>query len=62
MIKDEYKSQIEIEHSSNPHSKGYVWYILTDKWILATKYIIPMIHTPNKPRRLNRKEGPSVDA
>jgi hypothetical protein len=37
------------------------WYILTDKWILAIKYKIPMIY-PTDPKTLNKREGPSKDA
>ena len=38
----------------------HVWYVLTDKWILAIKYRIP-IH-PTDPNMLNKKEGPNKDA
>jgi hypothetical protein len=44
----------------NPNPKGHTWFVLTDKWILATKYRIPMIHSHLK--KLNKKEGPSEDA
>jgi hypothetical protein len=27
----------------NPDPKGHVWYVLTDKWILAKRYRIPII-------------------
>jgi hypothetical protein len=37
------------------------WYVLTDKWILALKYMILMIH-PTKPTKLNKKKGPRKDA
>jgi hypothetical protein len=41
--------------------KGHVWYVLTDRWILAIKYRIPMLHS-TEPKKQNKKEGPSVDA
>jgi hypothetical protein len=46
---------------SNADPKGHVHYVLTDKWIVANKYKIPMIkHTDHK--KFNNKEGPSQDA
>lgn len=44
----------------NSHPKGHAWYVLTDKWILAIKYRIPMIH-PTNPKKLNKNESPSKD-
>ena len=35
--------------------KSHSWYVLTDKWILAIKYRIPMIHSTD-PKKLNKKE------
>jgi hypothetical protein len=29
----------------NPDTKGLAWYVLTCKWILATKYRIPKVHS-----------------
>ena len=37
---------------SNPQPKGHTLYVFTEKWILANKYIIPMIH-PTDPTKLN---------
>jgi hypothetical protein len=45
----------------NPETKGHAWYILTDKWILAKKNIIPMIHLTEH-MKFNKKKGPSEDA
>ena len=39
----------------------YTWYVLTGKWILAVKHMVPMIH-PTDPKKLNKKEGPSEDS
>ena len=47
--------------SGNLDPKGHVWYILSYKWILVIKYMIPMIHSMD-PKMLNKKEGPSKDA
>ena len=57
---------IELENitlSEVTQTKEYIpkMYVLTDKWILAKKYRIPMIH-PTDPKKLNKKEGPSKDA
>jgi hypothetical protein len=41
--------------------KGHVRYVLTDKWILAKKYRMPMMH-PTDPKNLNKKGGPIEDA
>ena len=41
--------------------KDNAWYVLTDKWILAKKYRIPMIY-PTDYKKLNKKKGPSEDA
>jgi hypothetical protein len=46
---------------SNPNPKGHTWCLLTDEWILFTKYRIPVI-LPIDPKKLHRKEGPSEDA
>jgi len=32
--------------------------VLTSKWVLATKYRMPMLHSID-PKKLNKKEGPS---
>jgi hypothetical protein len=45
----------------NSVPKRQAWYVLTDKWILAKKYRIPMIH-PTDTKKLNKKEGSSEDA
>lgn len=37
--------------------KEHAWYVLTDKWILAIKYRIPMIQLTYY-KTLNKKEGP----
>jgi hypothetical protein len=34
----------------NAETKGHVWYVLTDKWILAKKYRIPMMY-PMDPKK-----------
>jgi hypothetical protein len=44
----------------NQYPQVHAWYILIDKWILAKKYRIPMIH-PIDSKKLNRKEGTSKD-
>jgi hypothetical protein len=41
--------------------QGHEWYVLNDKWILAKKYRILMIH-PTDPKKLNTKEGRTVVA
>jgi hypothetical protein len=50
-----------LENILNETQKDNAWYVLTDKWILAKKYRIPMIH-PTDHKKLNKKEGPSEDA
>ena len=40
--------------------KGHAWYVLNDKWILAIRYKIFMIH-PTDSKMLNKKEHPSVE-
>ena len=37
-------------------SKGLVWYLLTNKWILAVKYRIPTLH-PTDPKKLNKGDS-----
>ena len=46
---------------SNPDPKEPAWYVLTDKWLLAKKYRIPMIQ-PIDHKQYNKMEGPSEDA
>jgi hypothetical protein len=41
--------------NSNP--KRHIWYILTDWWILAKKFIIPRIQ-PTDNKKCNRLKGP----
>jgi hypothetical protein len=41
--------------------KGHAQYIFIYKWILATKYRIPMLYSTD-PRRLDRKESTNKDA
>jgi len=36
----------------NPDPEEQAWYVLTNKWILAIKYRLPMIH-PIDPKKLN---------
>jgi len=36
----------------NLDPKGQAWYVLTDKWILAERHTLPMIH-PTDPKKLN---------
>jgi hypothetical protein len=36
------------------HPKGYTWYILTDKWILAKIFRIPMMQFTDH-MKLNKK-------
>jgi hypothetical protein len=45
----------------NPDPKGHAWYGLTDKWILAKKYRIPLIQSTDS-KKLNKKECLSEDA
>jgi hypothetical protein len=40
--------------------KGLAWYVSTYKWILTTKYRIPLLHFIDQ-MKLNEKEGPSKD-
>ena len=47
--------------SGNADPKGHAWCVLIDKWILAKKFRIPMIQLTDY-MKLNKKEGPSVDA
>jgi hypothetical protein len=35
-------------------------YVLTDKWVLAIKYRIPMLYSTD-PKKLNKKEAPRKD-
>jgi hypothetical protein len=44
----------------NPDLKGHTRYVLTDKWILAKKFRLPMTQLTDH-RNHNKKEGPSVD-
>ena len=39
-----------------PEPKGHAWYVLTDRWILAKKYRIPMI-IPIVLKKFNKKDG-----
>jgi hypothetical protein len=41
-------------------SKGHTWYLLSDTWILAQKFRIPMIQLIDHMKL--KKEGLSVDA
>jgi hypothetical protein len=45
----------------NSDPKEYAWNTLTDKWILAINYRIPMVNSTD-PKKLNKKEDPSEDA
>ena len=45
----------------NSDPKGHAWHVLSYKWILAIKYSILMLHSPD-PKKLNNKEGPREDA
>jgi hypothetical protein len=38
-----------ILNKGNKDPERHAWYVLTDKWILAQKYRIPMIHVPPGP-------------
>jgi hypothetical protein len=41
-------------------TKSHAWHVLTNKWILAKKYIIPRIQpTDNK---INKQKGPTEDS
>jgi hypothetical protein len=44
----------------NTDTKECKWYVLSDKWVLASKLIIPMIH-PTDHMELRRKEDQGVD-
>jgi hypothetical protein len=44
----------------NPGPKGHAWYVLTDKWVLAIKYSIPMLKLTD-PKKLNKKKSPGED-
>jgi hypothetical protein len=45
----------------NPVTKEHTWFILTDKWILAQKFIISKIQFTDH-TKLKKKEDQSVDA
>ena len=46
--------------SCNPNTKEDMWYALTNKWILAHKFIIPKIQFTDQ-MKLKKKEDESVD-
>jgi hypothetical protein len=54
---------ITIYHSEwdNKDPKSNAWYELIDKWILAIKYRLHIIH-PTDLKKLKKKKGPSEDA
>jgi hypothetical protein len=41
---------------SYPDPKGHAWYVLTDKWILAKKYRMPIIYPPGTQRSKTRRK------
>jgi hypothetical protein len=47
--------------SGNPNPKRHTWYILTDEWILAQKFRIPMVQLTDN-MKLYKKEEQNVDA
>ena len=48
-------------HPELGNPKGYTWYALIDKWTLTKKFRIPMTQLTCH-MKVNKKEGPSVDA
>jgi hypothetical protein len=45
----------------SPDMKEYIWYVLTDKWVLAQKLRMPIIQFIDN-MKLKKKEDQSVDA
>ena len=41
--------------------KGQAWYVLSDKWIFAIKYRIPMIH-PTDPKKLKKAQARMLES